>query len=156
MLAFALCTVGYFLAEKYRGVIGLVAVCFLTSGILFYTKYIAPVFYYDVLIDNAGTPLFIVRQSTGKREVTLARFEIADIKDVKFESREERKKHKTAGGVLKYNYGPTMNPPISCRIFYKTRYENAEISVEVSEEYSEMLRSYAKIAREMHIEEDEE
>ena len=156
MLAFALCTVGYFFAEKYKGVIGLVAICFLTSGILFYTKYITPVFYYDILIDNEGTPLFIVRQSTGKREVTLARFEIADIKDVKFESREERKKHKTAGGVLKYNYGPTLNPKSSCRIFLKSRYENAEISVEASKEYAEMLVSYSKIAKEMRVEDDEE
>ncbi len=155
MLIFLLCTAGYFFAEKYRGIIGLVAICFLTSAILFYTKYIAPVFYYDILIDNQGTPLFVVRQATGKREATLARFEIADIRDAKFESREERKKHKTEGGVLKYNYGPTLNPPTSCRIFLKSRYENAEILVEVSEEYKDMLLSYAKIAKEMRIEDDE-
>lgn len=146
----------YAFAEKYKGVIGLVALCFITTSILFYTKYIAPIFFYDVIIDSEGTPLFVVRQRTGKREITLARVEFADIKDAKIESREERRKHKTAGGVLKYNYGPTMNPKNSCRLFIKSRYENAEILIEVSEEYKDMLLSYAKIAREMRIEEDEE
>lgn len=155
MLLSLLCIAGYFFAEKYRGIIGLVAICFLTSSILFYTKYIAPVFFYDILIDSDGVPLFIVRQKTGKREVTLARFELADIKDVKFESREERKKHKTEGGVLKYNYGPSLNPATSCRVFYKSRYENAEIIIEASKEYAEMLISYSKIARTARIEDEE-
>ncbi len=155
MLLFLLCTAGYFFAEKYKGVIGLVAICFLTSAILFYTKYLAPVFFYDIMISSDGTPLFVVRQRTGKREVTLARIEIANINDVKLESREERKKHKTAGGVLKYNYGPTLNPPTSCRIFLKSRYENAEIVVEVSEEYKDMLLSYSKIAKEMRLDDEE-
>ena len=143
-------------AEKYKGVIGLVSICFLTTTILFYTKYIAPVFFYDILIDSEGTPLFVVRQRTGKREITLARVELADIKDAKIESREERKKHKTTGGVLKYNYGPTMNPSNTCRIFIKSRYETAEIVVEVSAEYAKMLLSYAKIAKEMRVDDDEE
>ena len=155
MLLFAASAVGYIFAEKYKGVIGLVAIGFLTSAILFYTKYIAPSFSYDILIDSEGTPLFVVRQRTGKREVTLARLEIADIKDAVMESREDRKKHKTPGGVLKYNYGPTMNPPTSCRIFYKSRYENAEIVIEISEEYRDMLISYAEIARGMRTEDEE-
>ncbi len=144
----------YMLIEKYRGIVALVAICFLTSAILFYTKYLAPVFYYDILIASDGAPLFVVRQRTGKREVTLARIELADIKDVKMESREERKKHKTVGGVLKYNYGPTLNPKTTCRIFHKTRYESSEIIIEVSEEYKDMLISYSKIARDMRIDDD--
>ncbi len=155
MLLFLASTVFYIFMEKYKGVIGLVAICFLTSSILFYTKYLAPVFFYDILIDSQGIPLFVVRQHTGKRQVTLARIEIADIRDAVMESREVRKKHKTPGGVLKYNYGPTLNPATSCRIFLKSRYENAEISIEVSEEYAKMLLSYAKLAREMRIEDEE-
>ncbi|MBQ7333489.1 MAG: hypothetical protein IJW38_03985 [Clostridia bacterium] len=155
MLLFLVGLVSYMLADKYRGVIALIAICFLTSAILFYTKYIAPVFFYDILIDSEGVPLFVVRQQTGKREVTLARIELADIQDVKMESREERKKHKTDRGVLKYNYGPTLNPAASCRIFYKSRYESSEILIEVSEEYREMLLSYSKIARELRTDETE-
>ena len=155
MFFFLLCTAGYVFADKYKGVIGLVAICFLTTSILFYTKYIAPVFYYDIMMDSNGVPLFVVRQIVGKRQVTLARIEIADIRDARIETREERKKYKTPGGVLKYNYGPTLNPPMACRVFMKSRHENAELLIEVSEEYKEMLISYAKIAKEMRIEDEE-
>ena len=155
MLLFLLSTVGYILADKYKGIIGLVAICFLTTSILFYTKYIAPVFSYDIMLDSEGIPLFVVRQVVGKRQATLARIEIADIRDARIETREERKNHKTPGGVLKYNYGPTLNPPMACRIFLKSRYENAEIIIEASEEYKDMLLSYAKIAREMRTEDEE-
>ena len=155
MLLFLLSTVGYILADKYKGIIGLVAICFLTTSILFYTKYIAPVFFYDIMLDSEGIPLFVVRQVVGKRQATLARIEIADIRDAIIETREERKNHKTPGGVLKYNYGPTLNPPMACRIFLKSRYENAEIIIEASEEYKDMLLSYANISREMRIEDEE-
>ena len=157
MLLALLAVASYVVLDKYRGVVALVAICFLTSSILFYTKYIAPVFLYDIFIDDTNTALFVVRQRTGKREVTLARIEIADITDVKFESREERKNYKTVGGVLKYNYCPTLNPSTSCRIFYKSSHEISEIIIEVSEEYSKMLLNYAKIAKEMRaLNEDEE
>ena len=155
MLAFLLSVAAYMFMEKYKGVVGLVAMCFLTTSILFYTKYIAPVFMYEILIADDGTPLFIVRQQTGKRIATLARFDIGDIRDAKIESRQERKNHKIPGGVLKYNYGPTLNPPKACRIFLKSRYETAEILVEVSEEYKDMLLSYAKIAKEMRLDDEE-
>ena len=155
MLLFLIGVASYMFMEKYKGIIALVAICFLTSSILFYTKYLAPIFFYDILLDSEGVPLFVVRQRVGKREVTLARIEIANIKEVKIESREERKKHKTEGGVLKYNYGPTLNPNTVCRLFHKSRYEKSEILIEVSEEYAEMLRSYSKIAGEMRIDDEE-
>ena len=155
MLLFLVGVASYMVMDKYRGIVALLAICFLTSSILFYTKYIAPVFFYDILIDSEGVPLFVVRQRVGKKEVTLARIEIADINDVKIESHEERKKHKTEVGVLKYNYGPTLNPSSSCRVFHKSRYERSEIIIEASEEYAQMLISYSKIAKEMRVDDEE-
>ena len=153
MLLFLLTLVSYTLIEKYRGVVALISICFLTSGILFFTKYLAAVIYYDVKIDSDGVPIFVVRQQTGKRIVTLARIEIANITDVRIESRAERKKHKTAHGVLKYNYGPSLNPEKAVRLFHSSRYEKSEIVIEASPEYAEMLISYAEIARKMRNEE---
>jgi len=155
MLLFLVGFASYIALDKYKGIVALAAICFLTSAILFYTKYLVPVFSYEVMIDTEGTPLFIVRQRIGKREVTLARIEIADIADAKIETREERKKHKTPGGVLKYNYGPTLNPDTVCRIFHSSRYEKSEILIEVSEEYAKMILSYAEIAREMRKDDEE-
>ena len=149
MLFFLLGVATYIVIDRYKGVVGLVAICFLTSAILFYTKYIAPVFFYDIIISADGAVLFVVRQRTGKREVTLGRIDVKDIVDAKIEGREERRKHKTEGGVLKYNYGPTLNPESVCRITHKSPYEKSEILIEVSYEYAEMLVYYSKIAREM-------
>lgn len=156
MLLFLIGVASYMIVDKYKGIIGLVAICFLTSAILFYTKYIAPVFFYDIIHDSEGMPLFVVRQRIGKREQTLCRVDIADIKNVKIETREERKKHKTAGGVLKYNYGPTLNPATVCRLTLKSRYESSEVIIEVSKDYAELLLSYAREAAEMRALEDDE
>ncbi len=147
LLIALLAIVTYFVAPKYKGLIGLVAIGFLTAAILVYTKYIAPVFAYDITYDTEGTEIFVVRRTVGKRQETLARVDLADIYDARIETRAERKKYKTPVGVMKYNYCPTMNPETSCRIFLKNRYESSEIRVEVSAEFAELLLSYAAEAK---------
>lgn len=154
MLLFLVGVAAYMAAEHYRGIIALVAICFLTSSILFYTKYLCVSFYYDISVDNEGTPIFVVRQLTGRRERTLARINIADIKSATMETKDDRKKHKTPYGVLKYNYGPTLNPQKSCRLVHKSRYESSEIIIEVSDEYMRVLLDYAELARAMCSDEE--
>lgn len=137
----------YFIADRYKSLIGLVALGALVTALLFVTKYLIPVFIYDVMIAEDGTPLFIVRQKTGKRERTLCRIELAGISDIKTESAAERKKHKTPTGVVKYSYAPSLAPSVSSRIVYTSRYEKCEIIIEASEEYIDVLRAYAAEAR---------
>lgn len=156
MLLFLLTLATYMTLEKYRGVVALVSICFLTSAILFFTKFLASVMYYDIKLDSEGIPIFVVRQQTGKRMVTLARIEIADIEEIISESREERKKHKTPAGVLKYNYGPTLNPKNTLRLIHKSRYENSEIIIEATEEYANALREYSVIAKTLRAESGDE
>ena len=141
--------------ESYRGVIGLVAVAFLVSAILVYTKYVSISFLYDVMIDSDGEPLFVVRQLVGKREVTLCRVSLSDVKSVEKESAAERKSHVTERGVSRYVYAPTLSPSVSYRITVANRYERSEIIVEGSEEFMNLLLEYSNEAREARAAEED-
>ncbi len=147
--------VTYFLMEQYRGFAGLFGFLLLVSAILFYTKYIAVDFYYDLTKDSEGTPIFVVRQIVGKRETTLCRISLSDIVKIEKETKKERSAHKTEHGVIKYVYAPTLFPSVSYRVTVKNRYERAELIIEGSDEYIAMLSEYAKEARENRVEEDE-
>ena len=145
----ALCFVAYFLMDRYRGIVGTVAMFILITAILIYTKYISPSFVYDVCFDTENTPIFVVRQLIGKRITTLCRVELADIYEVKHESRAEMRAHKTPKDFKKYVYAPTMIPSEVYRITVKNRYENAEIIIEITGELAELLVSYVAEAREL-------
>ena len=142
--------------DKYRGVVGMVAVAFLVSAILVYTKYVSICFSYDVMIDSDGEPLFVVRQLVGKREVTLCRVSLADVASIKKETASERKSHVTERGVSKFVYAPTLSPSVSYRVTVKNGYECSEIILEGNEEFMNMLSEYSKEARAARTVEQEE
>lgn len=146
--------VTYFIMDRYRGIVGMFAFMMLVTAILFYTKYISPMFCYDITFDSENIPLFVVRQIIGKRQTTLCRFDLADIISVKYENKEQRRAHKTPKGVRKYVYAPTMFPPDVYRLTVKSRYENAEIIIEGTEELAELLRKYSNEARTLRVEEE--
>jgi len=133
----------------YRGVVSLFATVLLIAGILIYTKYISPVYYYDIMMDSEGTPLFVVRALNGKRETTLCRIGLAEIRKVEREDREARRAHKTPRGYVKYAYLPTLDPDVTYRLTTASRYEHAEIIIEASEDFAKLLCAYSVEAREM-------
>ena len=135
------------LMERYGGLVELLTVALIVAAVVIYTKYVAAVYYYEVTFDYAGTPVFVVRQLTGKRETTLARLGIAEIISVTSESREERGKHNTPHGTRKYTYVPTLSPEQTLRITYESPYERAELIIEAPAEFGELLLSYAEEAR---------
>ena len=137
----------YLAIDRYKGIVGMLGLFTLTTAILFYTKFIAPTFYYDITFDANETPVFVVRQITGKRQTTLCRINLADITAVKRETRREQRAHKTPSGTLKYVYAPTMMPPEIFRIYVSGQYERAEILIEASEEFANLLLEYAEEAR---------
>lgn len=139
--------VTYFLMEKYKGIVGTAALMMLTTAILFYTKYISPEFYYDITFDTEGTPIFVVRQIIGKRQTTLCRVDLADIVSINKQSSAERKAHKTAVGYRAYVYTPTLMPPLTYLITVSARYEKAEIRIEGTDEFANLLNEYSKEAR---------
>lgn len=133
----------------YRGVVSFFAMVLLILGIFIYTKYISPIYYYDIMMDSEGTPLFIVRAMNGKRETTLCRIGLAEIRKIEREDRAERRAHKTPKGYVKYAYLPTLDPNSTYRLTTASRYEHAEIIIEASDEFASLLRVYSIEAREM-------
>ncbi len=137
----------YFFSPQYKGVIGLVGIVLITAAVLIYTKYVSCEYYYDITHDSDGTPVFVVRQITGKRQSTLCRIGLSDIVGAEIESSAERRRHKTPAGYRKYVYFPTLMPESTCRLTVSNRYERAEILIEVGEEFKNLLLSYSAEAR---------
>ena len=143
----------YLVMEVYRGVVGLVSVAFITAAVFVYTRYVAPEYYYDIMVAN-GTPLFVVRQLTGKRFVTLSRIDLRTITSVTRLNAAERREHKTPTGYIKYNYTPTIGPEFVYMITSVSRYERAEIVIEANEDFADLLSRYANEARESYVDEE--
>ena len=143
----ALSVIAYMLMEKYKGIVGVVTVALITAAVLIYTKYLACEYYYDVTFDYEGTPLLVVRQVTGTRQTTLARIGIAEIQSVTEETREQSRAHKTPYGTRKYVYLPPLSPERTLRITSESPYEKAEIVIEATHEFCELLIAYSSEAK---------
>ena len=145
----------YSVMENFRGVVGLICLAFITAAIFVYTKYIAPVYNYDVVAEG-NTYLFVVRQTTGKRTTTLCRIDLASIRRIDRETEADRKAHKTPTGFISYVYCPTLAPDVTYLITSQTRYERAEIRIEASDDFAALLTEYAREAKALMPDEDEE
>ncbi len=132
---------------RFRGIVGAVCLVFLVAAIYIYNRYMAMKYYYDVMIDASGTPLFIVRSVMGKRETTLCRVELSDIVSVKRLTRDEIKSHTTPQGFVRYLYNTTLSPESVCLVTVSSRYEHAEITIEANDEFISVISSYAAEAR---------
>ena len=144
--SFALITLSTFV-PLYKGLVSLLGVVLLSFALMLYSKYIAPSYFYDITFDSEGAPLFVVRQLTGKRYTTLCRIALYEIVKIEKQSREQRRKHKTPFDTKKYSYLPTLDPEVVFRITTSTRYEKAEILIESSESFADLLASYSLEAR---------
>ena len=144
-IAFAITTI----VGQYRGIIGMLCVGFLTSGTLMYTKYLSVRFYYDIIATGVDEPLFVVRQMTGKREVTLCRVTLADIERVERETAAERKAHKKDKTTALFIYCPTLSPNVSYRMYVKSGFEKSELILEGSDEFFSKVVEFAAEAREL-------
>ena len=152
--AFVICTVCSFalitvstLIPLYKGLVSLVGVVLLSLALMLHSKYIASAYFYDITFDSEGVPLLVVRQLTGKRYTTLCRIALYEIVSIEKQSREQRRKHKTPFEMKKYSYLPTLDPDVVYRIITSGRYERAEILIESSEGFAEILASYSREAR---------
>lgn len=151
----AICFGVTFFIELYRGVVGLVALALVTTAILMYTKYVSVDFYYDILADGEDSPLFVVRQRVGKRDVTLCRIDLADIISVSRETAKERKAHKREKTTPLYVYGPTLFPETSYRITVHNRIGKSEIILEGTDEFFAKITEYSKEAKEKRSDDEE-
>lgn len=154
--AFIICTSGAFalimlstFIPLYKGLVSLVGVVLLSVALALYTKYIAPIYYYDIMVDSDGVPLFVVRQQIGKRYTTLCRIALHEIVKIEKENAVQRREHKTPFDMKKYAYLPTLDPQKVYRITTSGRHERAEILIESSDEFANMLISYSREARDI-------
>lgn len=138
----------YFAMERYRGFVGVFALFMLVCAILLYTKYISPVFCYDLTFDSEQSPIFVVRQIIGKRQTTLSRIDLMDIASVEYENRSQMRQHKTPKEYRRYVYSPTLFPSEVYRITVSGRYEKAEIVIECTKEFADYIRDASLEARE--------
>ena len=132
----------------YQGIVSLFGVASLTVGLVLYTKYISPIYFYDITFDSNSVAILVVRQQIGKRYSTLCRIALSDIVKVERENRKQRRSHKTPAGVIKYTYLPTLDPAESYRLTVSGRVERAEILIESSDGFADLLCRYAAEARE--------
>ena len=137
----------YMLADQYKGLIGLCALALTCAAIFFYTKYVSPVYYYDLTDDSNGVWVFVVRQVVGKRTTTLCRISLHEITSITRESSEERRAHKAPYGTRTYVYLPTLAPTVTWRIATRSPHENAEIVIEAPDEYADFLETYIAQAK---------
>ncbi len=148
-------TVAYLLVDRFQGVVGLFAVASIVSATFIYTKYMGVEYFYDLTSDSDGVPVFVVRQTIGKRASTLCRLDLWSIVNVEKLTAKERSSHKTPLGMKKYFYLPTLSPESVILLTTKSSYENAEIFIEASDEFANMLKLAAAEARESRFDGEE-
>lgn len=130
------------LASSYKGIISGLGVILLSLGIVVYNKYILPIYYYDITFDHNSVPVFVVRQLSGKRQITLARISLCEITEIEKEDGKARRSHKTPKDTMKYSYMPTFSPDTSYRLTVNGNSEKAEILIECSEEFASLVSEY--------------
>lgn len=150
ILLLALAAAGFatsFTVPLYRGIIQLFSALFIVAALTVYSRYLGAKYSYEIFTnDGEGEPLFIVRQTTGKRISILCRVTLAGISEVVPLSMKEAKARAVASGVHRYLYTTTLCPS---RVFYvkvRTRHEKADLILEGSDEFFSYLSASAKEA----------
>ena len=126
------------LTPKYSGLVWMVAFAFIVASIYVYNRYVGAEFSYSVT--DGGVPSFVVTQRVGKTVRTMARLDLDSITAVKLVSGSEYRKYKSEKGTFKYSYFPTMFPERLYLVSMRSAYENADVFIEVSDEFAAYLR----------------
>ena len=142
----------YTMLPQYNGIVGIVALGFITAAIYLYNRYLCAAYYYEVTMDSSGSPIFVISQTVGKRQTTLCRVDLSSIILVKAMSIEERKSYKPASDVARYFYSPTLSPERVYLLEVRSPYEKADVFVELTDEQAAIISAYAKEARENYTE----
>lgn len=134
-------------AIEKASLVGFLGLVLLTASLTFYQKYMSSVYYYEIMQDAEGTPLFLAKQAVGKRVSTLCRIALYEIKRIERTTPADRRSHKTPTDHRKYTYVPTFMPNVTYRLTTASRYERSEIYIEISDELAEQLRAYVTEAQ---------
>lgn len=150
IISSALCLIACFFIRSYQGIVSIVAVAFAAVAILFYTKYVTAEYIYEIINDHDGTALFVVRMRTGRRESTMLRLPLYSITSLSRECGEQMRKQKPDAKIPLYNYCPSFRPDSTVKISFRSRYDSADVYVEISDELCAHLSSLAEGERIAH------
>ena len=155
--------------ELYSGLIALAAMLMIVAALTIAVKYLLSEFKYEIL--NAdGEWLFVVGQRSGKRYTTLCRVSLASVVSIKKKVIGKKEKldaydrlqrlngfryFKSYQNYQRYTYIPTLMPESYYVMTVASRYEKAKISLQLTDEMAELLRSYAEEARLLSPDDDE-
>lgn len=128
-----------FFIDRYRGIFGLIAMIFFTVAILFYTKYSAAEYTYDLTSDSEGMPILVIKSRTGRRITTLLRLDLYAVRKIERLTQSELKGKKSDTGVLKYTYTPSFLPSEVIFLTVRSHYERADVIIEAPREFEEIL-----------------
>lgn len=138
--------------ELYSGLIALAAMLMIVAALTIAVKYLLSEFKYEIL--NAdGEWLFVVGQRSGKRYTTLCRVSLASVRSIEKVSAKADGKRDLE--YARYKYLPTFMPESYFVMTVSSRYERAKISLQLTDEMAELLRSYAEEARLLFPDDDE-
>lgn len=153
--------------ELYRGVVALVAMLLIVAALTIAVKYLLSEFTYE-LVNADGEWLFVVGQRSGKRYTTLCRVSLASIRSIEKKIRGEKEKldaydrlerlsscHYLKNTYQRYVYIPTLMPDTYYEMTVQSRYEKAKISLQLTDEMAELLRTYAEEARMLSSDDEE-
>ncbi len=140
---------------RYRGIVSLFAVIFLTAALYVFTRYILAEYTYSVVTDSEGISYFAVTRITGKRVSTLCSFRMSEITSIdKIE--EGKTRHAPASKAQKYNFIPDFSIKEYYLIKTSSGTLNMEISIKGTDELAARLLEYAKIAKELAADDEED
>ena len=177
LIALIACAVTFILSlilPKFAGIVQLVSLILLCISLYFYNRYVGTSYTYELMSEENGGALFIVRQEVGKRSTTHCRMSLANLRAARRMTKEElraykRRSSKSASAdaetateiptpepnVGVYYYGPTFLPESLCLLSFRGRFERADIFIECSDELLAHLLSLADELRAQFPEEEE-
>ena len=181
LIALIACAVTFILSlivPKFAGIVQLVSLILLCISLYFYNRYVGTSYTYELMSEENGGALFIVRQEVGKRSTTHCRMSLGNLRAAKRLSQEELREYKRRRNRMKrhtlptaeereeflyapsadvgvYYYGPTFLPESLCLLSFRGRFERADIFIECSDELLAHLLSLADELRAQFPEEEE-
>ena len=151
LLGAAACIISCCFILNYQIIPTVFTVVLASTAIMIYTRYIAASYLYDITVGAEGEPIFVVRSRTGRRETTLLRVDLYAIKSIERLTREDKKAYKCDTGVVRYNYCPTLFPDTSVLLTVRSQYENADVFIEITDEFCEYLSTVSTEAKENYL-----
>lgn len=128
------------ISPVFSGIIWLFALISLTATIYVYNRYVGAEYGYTVS-DDYGSRLLIIDMRIGKTVRTMARLELNSLTEVRRMTGKEYREYKCEKGVMKYPYFPTMRPDEVYLVSIRSEHENADIFIEVDENFAAVLLS---------------